>query len=223
MAVDEKTWMPVLGNVTGGLSGPAIKPVALKIVWEVSRKVHIPIIASGGAVSWQDVVQFLLVGASAVEIGSASLRAPWCFVSIIRGLEEYLENQGLSSFYDIIGKLKHLSVPGNDRDLTRSRPREQHQTLMKLVCHLFGECYMLLNHAGREAPAVVVLTAMCAGILGFTGNYVMMSFCLLFLAMLSSFPLLGHVVLGVFIGCAAAFCAPDPLDIPEGEHFIQAR
>ncbi len=106
MAVDEKTWMPVLGNITGGLSGPAIKPVALKIVWEVSKRVRIPIIASGGAASWQDVIQFLLVGATAVEIGSASLRDPWCFIPIISGLEAYLKDQGISSFNDIIGKLR---------------------------------------------------------------------------------------------------------------------
>jgi dihydroorotate dehydrogenase (NAD+) catalytic subunit len=106
MAIDENTWRPVLGNITGGLSGPAIKPVALKNVWEVAKKVNIPIIASGGAVSWQDAVQFILAGASAVEIGSASLRDPLCFYSIIKGIETYLNEHNLSSIYDLIGKLK---------------------------------------------------------------------------------------------------------------------
>ncbi len=106
MAIDEQTWRPILGNITGGLSGPAIKPVALKIVWEVSRKVRIPIIASGGACTWQDIVQFLLAGASAVEVGSASLRDPFCFSSIIQGVETYLEEKGLSSLHDLVGQLK---------------------------------------------------------------------------------------------------------------------
>jgi dihydroorotate dehydrogenase (NAD+) catalytic subunit len=106
MAIDESTWRPVLGNITGGLSGPAIKPVALKIVWEVSKKVSIPIVASGGACTWNDCIQFLLAGASAVEIGSASLRDPFCFEEIIKGIEAYLENRGLQSINDIIGGLK---------------------------------------------------------------------------------------------------------------------
>lgn len=106
MAIDEHTWRPVLGNVTGGLSGPAIKPVALKLVWEVSKKVDIPVIASGGACTWNDCIQFLLAGASAVEIGSASLRDPLCFTDIITGIERYLESRGLDSVTDLIGKLK---------------------------------------------------------------------------------------------------------------------
>lgn len=106
MAIDEQTWRPILGNITGGLSGPAIKPVALKIVWEVSKKVRIPIIASGGAVCWQDAIQFLLAGASAVEVGSASLRDPYCFAPMISGIESYLAEKRLSSIYDLIGKLK---------------------------------------------------------------------------------------------------------------------
>ncbi|HNY64519.1 MAG TPA: dihydroorotate dehydrogenase [Deltaproteobacteria bacterium] len=106
MAIDEQTWRPVLGNVTGGLSGPAIKPVALKIVWEVSKRVSIPIIASGGACTWNDCVQFLLAGASAVEIGSASLRDPLCFETIVTGIESYLKGRGLASVTDLIGKLK---------------------------------------------------------------------------------------------------------------------
>ncbi len=106
MAIDEKTWRPILGNITGGLSGPAVKPVALRNVWEAAKRIHIPVIASGGAASWQDVIQFLLAGASAVEIGSASLRDPLCFRSIIEGVESYMHDHGLMSVYDLIGKLK---------------------------------------------------------------------------------------------------------------------
>ncbi|MFY9168107.1 MAG: dihydroorotate dehydrogenase [Desulfomonilia bacterium] len=106
MAIDENTWKPILGNITGGLSGPAIKPIALRIVWEVSRQAAIPVIASGGATSWRDVVQFLLAGASAVEIGSFSLRDPLCFGVIIQGLIRYMQNNGLESITEIIGRLK---------------------------------------------------------------------------------------------------------------------
>ena len=106
MAIDENTWKPILGNITGGLSGPAIKPIALRIVWEVSRQAAIPVIASGGVTSWRDVVQFLLAGASAVEIGSFSLRDPLCFGVIIQGLIRYMQNNGLESITEIIGRLK---------------------------------------------------------------------------------------------------------------------
>jgi len=106
MAINEKTCRPVLGNVTGGLSGPAIKPIALKLVWEVSKQVGIPVIASGGITTWRDVVQFLLAGASAVEIGSASLRDPLCFTEIIRGFADYMRENGLKSVSELIGKLK---------------------------------------------------------------------------------------------------------------------
>ncbi len=106
MAIDENTWKPMLGNITGGLSGPAVKPIALRIVWEVSRQAAIPVIASGGVTSWRDAVQFLLAGASAVEIGSFSLRDPLCFGGIIQGLIRYMQDNGLESITEIIGKLR---------------------------------------------------------------------------------------------------------------------
>lgn len=106
MAIDETTWRPVLGNITGGLSGPAIKPVALKIVWDVHQCVQIPIIASGGITTYRDVVQFLLAGASAVEVGSASLRDPFCFTGIIQGISDYMKKYSLAAVTDLIGKLK---------------------------------------------------------------------------------------------------------------------
>ncbi len=106
MAIDEVSMRPVLGNVTGGLSGPAIKPVALKLVWEVSKVVEIPIVAAGGICDARDVIQFMLAGASAVEVGSASLRDPYCFLKIIDGLKEYLQHHKLERLADLTGALK---------------------------------------------------------------------------------------------------------------------
>ena len=105
MAIDEETRRPVLGNITGGLSGPAIKPISLKLVWDVHKCVRIPIIASGGIVSYRDVIQFILAGATAVEIGSAALRDPQCFSRIIGDLEDYLTRHSLERISDLIGKL----------------------------------------------------------------------------------------------------------------------
>ena len=106
MAIDERFRRPVLGNITGGLSGPAIKPVALKIVWDVSRCVSIPIIASGGIATYRDVIQFILAGASAVEIGCASLRDPFCFIEVIEGIRGYMEEHHIESIAELIGKLE---------------------------------------------------------------------------------------------------------------------
>ncbi|MCE5276233.1 MAG: dihydroorotate dehydrogenase [Syntrophaceae bacterium] len=106
MAIDERFRRPVLGNITGGLSGPAIKPVALKIVWDVSRCVSIPIIASGGIATYRDVIQFILAGASAVEIGCACLRDPFCFIEIIEGIRGYMEEHHIESIAELIGKLE---------------------------------------------------------------------------------------------------------------------
>jgi dihydroorotate dehydrogenase (NAD+) catalytic subunit len=106
MAIDEKTRRPVLGNITGGLSGPAIKPVALKIVWDVSRVVHIPIIASGGITCARDVIQFMLAGATAVQIGSAGLRDPFCYLKIAEGIRAYMDENHIDAIADLIGALE---------------------------------------------------------------------------------------------------------------------
>ena len=106
MVIDEKLRKPILGNITGGLSGPAIKPVALKIVWDVHCCVNIPIIASGGITTYRDVIQFMLAGASAVEVGSASLRDPFCFIEIIDGIRAYMEQYHIESIADLIGSLE---------------------------------------------------------------------------------------------------------------------
>ena len=106
MAIDIRTWRPVLGNVTGGLSGPCVKPVALRMVWQVANAVSIPVIGMGGIETAEDAVEFFLAGASAVSIGTANFRDPSVTMKIISGLDEYLKARGLSSIHDIIGKLK---------------------------------------------------------------------------------------------------------------------
>lgn len=106
MAIDEKTRRPVLGNVIGGLSGPAIKPVALKIVWDVYRHIRIPILASGGITSAEDVIQFMLAGATAVQIGSAALRDPFCYLRIIEGINEYMARYEVESISELIGAIE---------------------------------------------------------------------------------------------------------------------
>ncbi len=106
MVIDEETRRPVLGNITGGLSGPAIKPVALKIVWDVSRHVAIPVIGAGGIASYKDAIQFFLAGASAVQIGTQLLVEPFCLPGIIEGISGYLSDHGIMGIKEICGKLE---------------------------------------------------------------------------------------------------------------------
>jgi dihydroorotate dehydrogenase (NAD+) catalytic subunit len=105
MAIDAKTRRPVLGNIVGGLSGPAVKPVALRMVWQVAQVVQIPVIGMGGIASAEDAVEFLLAGATAVSIGTANFINPMTPMDIIAGIRRYLVEQGLDSVQDIIGKL----------------------------------------------------------------------------------------------------------------------
>ncbi len=106
MVIDEETKKPILGNITGGLSGPAIKPVALKIVWDVSRQVRIPIIGAGGISSYKDALQFFLAGASAVQIGTQLLVEPFCLPGIIEGISGYLSGHNIKDISEITGKLE---------------------------------------------------------------------------------------------------------------------
>ncbi len=103
MAIDIETKKPVLGNKVGGLSGPAIKPIALKMVWDVAQTVDIPIIGIGGISNSEDAIEFLLAGASAVEVGTAALINPLVMLEIIQGIEDYLRQQGYSSLEEIVG------------------------------------------------------------------------------------------------------------------------
>ncbi|TCS81897.1 dihydroorotate dehydrogenase [Pectinatus cerevisiiphilus] len=106
MAIDINTWRPVLGNITGGLSGPAVKPVALRMVWEVRKAVSLPIIGMGGIMNAQDAIEFFLAGADAVAVGTANFVEPDITVKIYDGLEKYLGQKNLTDIKDIIGKLQ---------------------------------------------------------------------------------------------------------------------
>ncbi len=105
MAIDTAKRRPILGNVTGGLSGPAIRPVALYHVHRVSRKVHIPVIGLGGIMEADDAVQFMLAGAAAVQIGTANFASPGSVRRIVAGLSSYCRLHGLSSVREITGWL----------------------------------------------------------------------------------------------------------------------
>lgn len=104
MAIDVNTWKPRLGNVTGGLSGPAIRPIAVLAVYEVARAVTIPIVGQGGIETTSDALEFFLAGAGAVCIGTANFTDPRIPVRIVEELREYLVQRGLASIRDIVGK-----------------------------------------------------------------------------------------------------------------------
>jgi len=106
MAVDANTMRPLLGNVIGGLSGPAIKPLALRAVWEVYNKISIPIIGIGGIMSGIDVAEFMLCGASAVQIGTANLVDPNAYTRITEEFNDYLAAKKISELDHLIGKVK---------------------------------------------------------------------------------------------------------------------
>ena len=114
MAIDIYTQKPKLGNVFGGLSGPAIKPVAIKMVWDVYRAVRIPIIGMGGVMTWEDAIEFILAGATAVGVGTVLFRDPWVVFEIVDGIRTYLETRGIPGLDDIRGKVK-LPVKRNIR------------------------------------------------------------------------------------------------------------
>ena len=105
MAIDVKTRRPVLGNITGGLSGPAIKPIALRMVWQVSKVVDIPIIGMGGIMTGQEVVEFLLAGATAVSVGTANLVSPNSMIGILNELKNYMVNNKIFDIHELIGGL----------------------------------------------------------------------------------------------------------------------
>jgi dihydroorotate dehydrogenase (NAD+) catalytic subunit len=106
LAIDIKTKRPKLGNVTGGLSGPAIKPIAVRMVWECYNAVKIPIIGMGGIVSPEDAMEFILAGASAIAVGTGNFINPGITVDIIKGIKSYMSSQGAGSLKDITGKVE---------------------------------------------------------------------------------------------------------------------
>jgi dihydroorotate dehydrogenase (NAD+) catalytic subunit len=106
MAIDIRTRKPKLANTVGGLSGPAIKPIALRMVWQVAQRVHIPVIGIGGISSVEDVIEFLLAGATAVQIGTANFVNPDITAKIVAGLEDYLVEQRIGSVSSLINGLR---------------------------------------------------------------------------------------------------------------------
>lgn len=105
MAIDAEKRKPVLSTITGGLSGPAIKPVALRMVWQVARAVKIPVIGIGGIATASDAIEFMLAGATAVQVGTANFVDPQATVKIIAGLEEYLSRHKITDVGELIGGL----------------------------------------------------------------------------------------------------------------------
>jgi dihydroorotate dehydrogenase (NAD+) catalytic subunit len=106
MAIHADTRRPVLSTVTGGLSGPAIKPVALRMVWQVFNSVKIPIIGLGGIMNWRDAVEFILAGASAIQIGTANFIDPTVTVKVADGINDYLEKYKINSVSELVGALE---------------------------------------------------------------------------------------------------------------------
>ena len=105
MAIDIETRMPRLANITGGLSGPAVKPVALRMVWEVYKAVKIPIIGMGGIMNGQDSIEFMLAGATAVAVGTAHFINPVASVQVIEEMENFMRGRGITHIKDLIGGL----------------------------------------------------------------------------------------------------------------------
>ena len=106
MSVDVNTRKPRIANITGGLSGPAIRPVAVRMVHQVVQTVSVPVIGIGGIVKAMDALEFLIVGAKAVQVGTANFVDPTAMISIIEGIEEFLIAEGIDDIHDLIGSLR---------------------------------------------------------------------------------------------------------------------
>ncbi|MBI2095199.1 MAG: dihydroorotate dehydrogenase [Candidatus Omnitrophica bacterium] len=106
MAIDVKTRRPVLANKTGGLSGPCIRPIAVRMVWEASRAVKIPVIGIGGIMDAHDALEFLIAGASAIQVGTANFINPRASIEILEGLKDFMKKEKLRDLKEIIGSLR---------------------------------------------------------------------------------------------------------------------
>lgn len=106
MRIDIRTGRPILKNNTGGLSGPAVLPIAVRMVYETARKVKIPVIGMGGISKWEDAVEMMMAGASAVQIGTANFTYPFIPLKVLAGLEQYLDDRGLESVSEIVGTVR---------------------------------------------------------------------------------------------------------------------
>ena len=106
MAINAEKRKPILSTVTGGLSGPAVKPIALRMVWQVAKAVNVPVVGMGGIMNATDAIEFMLAGASAIQVGTANFIDPTVTIKVLEGIEEYLKRHGYSSVTDIIGALE---------------------------------------------------------------------------------------------------------------------
>jgi dihydroorotate dehydrogenase (NAD+) catalytic subunit len=106
MAIDAEKRKPILSTVTGGLSGPCVKPIALRMVWQTYNAVKIPIIGLGGISNWKDAVEFMLAGSSAIQIGTYNFVDPAISVKTVEGINDYLDKHGFKSVTEIIGALE---------------------------------------------------------------------------------------------------------------------
>lgn len=106
MAINAETRKPVLSTVTGGLSGPAVKPIALRMVWQVAKVVNVPVIGLGGIMTANDAIEFFLAGATAIQVGTANFIDPTITTKIIQGIDDYLNRHKYSSLSEIIGCLQ---------------------------------------------------------------------------------------------------------------------
>ena len=123
MAIDIETRRPKLANITGGLSGPAIKPVALRMVWQVADKVRIPVIGIGGIMGPEDAIEFLMAGAVAVQVGTANLVNPHATMDIIEGIDAYMKDKNIVDISEIVGSLETDELSrGSDDHQNRPAP-----------------------------------------------------------------------------------------------------
>ena len=106
MAVDAERRRPILSTVTGGLSGPCVKPIALRMVWQTAKAVRIPVIGLGGIASWRDAVEFMLAGATAVQIGTSNFVDPTVSLKVIDGIAAYCERHGFHHASELVGALE---------------------------------------------------------------------------------------------------------------------
>jgi len=115
MAIDITTRRPLLGNITGGLSGPAIKPVALYMVYEVARAVKIPVVGCGGITTTGDAIEFIMAGASAIQVGSVSFTNPSAPLDVIEGIKQFMKQENVEDIDDLIGAARHQKFASGGR------------------------------------------------------------------------------------------------------------
>lgn len=106
MAIDINKQKPILSTVTGGLSGPCVKPIALRMVWQTYNAVKIPVIGMGGISSWQDAIEFILAGSSAIQIGTYNFIDPTISVKVLEGITNYMNQYNIANIKDLVGQLK---------------------------------------------------------------------------------------------------------------------